>query len=350
VTSGVLHLVVPEGIDDPQRASGGNTYDRRLRTALRDDGWTVHLVEVDGGWPWSAALGSRGLDAALGALPDGAIVLVDGLLASHLPEVMMPASARLRVVLLVHLPIGVDDENARATERQVVAAAASVVTPSAWCREWLLREYDLAPGRVHVAHPGVDPAPVVPSEGRGGSLLTVGSLAPVKGQDLLLEALADVRDLRWTWTCVGSVTVDRDFTARLRMRSVELGVDDRVDLTGPLTGDALEQVYAAADLLVLPSRAETYGMVVTEALARGLPVVAHDVGGVREALGPEPGVPGVLVLPEGPAALASALGRWLTEPALREDLRARARRRRAQLTGWSVTAGLVADVVRRAAA
>jgi glycosyltransferase involved in cell wall biosynthesis len=171
----------------------------------------------------------------------------------------------------------------------------------------------------------------------------------VKGQDLLLEALAEVRDLPWTWTCAGSTSVDRDFTARLVDRATEVGLDDRVDLVGPLTGDRLEQAYAAADLLVLPSRAETYGMVVTEALARGLSVVAHDVGGVREALGPGPGAPGLLVPPD-PGALAAALRRWLSEPALRDDLRALARRRGAELTGWSVTAGLVADVVRRAAA
>jgi glycosyltransferase involved in cell wall biosynthesis len=339
----MLHLVVPRGVDDPQRVSGGNTYDRRLHVALSDAGWEVHLVEVEGGWPWSAALGADALDRALRGPPDGSLVLVDGLLASRLPSVMVPASARLRVVLLVHLPVGVDDEGARPAEREVVAAAASVVTPSEWCREWLLREYDRAPGAVHVAQPGVDPAPVVPAEGRAGALLTVGSLSPVKGQDLLLEALVDVRDLAWRWTCVGSTTVDPAFVARLRQRSVEVGLADRLGLVGPLTGDALESAYAAADLLVLPSRAETYGMVVTEALARGLPVLAHDVGGVGEALGGA----GLLVPPGG---LAPALRRWLTDAALRDDLRAAAGERRAQLTGWSVTAGLVADVVRRAAA
>jgi glycosyltransferase involved in cell wall biosynthesis len=343
VTPGVLHLVVPQGVDDPQRASGGNTYDRRLRDALADAGWEVDLVEVEGGWPWSAVRGADALARALGGLPDGALGLVDGLLASRLPSVMVPASARLRVVLLVHLPVGVDDEDARPAERQVVAAATSVVTPSAWCREWLLREYDLDAGVVHVAHPGVDPAPVVPSEGRAGSLLTIGSLTPVKGVDLLLEALAEVRDLAWRWTCVGSTSVDPHFVTRLGQRSVEVGLADRIDVVGPLTGDVLESAYAAADLLVLPSRAETYGMVVTEALARGLPVLAHDVGGVGEALGGA----GLLVPPGG---LAPALRRWLTDAALRDDLRAAAGERRAQLTGWSVTAGLVADVVRRAAA
>ena len=146
MSAGALHLVVPQGVDAPQRASGGNTYDRRLRAALRDAGWAVDVVEVEGGWPWSASVGAGDLERALRGLPDGALVLVDGLLASRLPEVMVPASRRLRVVLLVHLPVGVDDEGARTAERQVVAAAASVVTPSRWCRDWLVREYDCDPG------------------------------------------------------------------------------------------------------------------------------------------------------------------------------------------------------------
>jgi glycosyltransferase involved in cell wall biosynthesis len=82
-------------------------------------------------------------------------------------------------------------------------------------------------------------------------------------------------------------------------------------------------------------------MVVTEALARGLPVVATDVGGVREALGGG----GVLVPPEDPGALAGELRRWLTDPTHRDRLRAAARRRRGTLTGWDRTTALVADAL-----
>ena len=93
------------------------------------------------------------------------------------------------------------------------------------------------------------------------------------------------------------------------------GLDDRVRLTGPLTGAALDAAYAAADLLVVPSRAETYGMVVTEALARGIPVLASDAGGLPETLGRDPGgrVPGVLVQSGDAAALAAALRGWLID-------------------------------------
>ena len=352
MTPGVLHVLVPRGVHDPLRVSGGNSYDRQLCSALSRLGWQVQVVQVEGGWPWRPAVGRRDLERALRDLADGTLVLVDGLLASRLPEVMVPASSRLRVVLLVHLPAGVDDELARLPERRVAAAAASVVAPSAWCRDWLVRHYDLDPARVHVAHPGVETAPAAPGSGSGTSLLSVGSVTEVKGQDHLVEALSDLCDLSWHWTCVGSTSVDPHFAERLVGTAAALGVAERCVFAGPLAGHDLEAAYADADLLVLPSRAETYGMVVTEALSRGTPVLAADVGGVGEALGETAAGlrPGLLVGPGDVAGLAAALRRWLSDAGLRADLRAAALERRSGLAGWSVTAQLVGSVVREAAA
>ena len=128
---------------------------------------------------------------------------------------------------------------------------------------------------------------------------------------------------------------------------VDAGLDDRVHLAGPRTGAALQHSYAAADLVVLASRAETYGMVVTEALARGVPVLAADVGGVAEALGHAAhGIrPGLLVPPGDPAALGDALRAWLGDAELRSRLRRAARERRGSLAGWSTTATVIAGVL-----
>jgi glycosyltransferase involved in cell wall biosynthesis len=120
-----------------------------------------------------------------------------------------------------------------------------------------------------------------------------------------------------------------------------------VSFPGPRTGVDLDRSYAAADLMVLASRTEAYGMVVGEALARGLPVVAADVGGVTEALGHGAGGtrPGLLVPPDNPAALGAALRSWLGDAELRARLRRAARERRESLSGWSTTTAAVAAVL-----
>jgi glycosyltransferase involved in cell wall biosynthesis len=128
-------------------------------------------------------------------------------------------------------------------------------------------------------------------------------------------------------------------------------MEGRVRFAGPQAEADLARSYAAADVLVFPSRAETYGMVIGEALARGLPVVAAGVGGVPEALGhcPDGARPGMLVPPGDPVALRDALRRWLEDSELRRRLRVAARGRRASLTDWSKTTSAVAEVLRGSA-
>jgi glycosyltransferase involved in cell wall biosynthesis len=313
-----VHVIVPEGIDDPARPSGGNTYDRRVCDGLSELGWRVHELEID----------------ALERIPDGAVVLLDGLIASPAPDVLVPHAGRLRQVVLMHMPIG------DARERAVLEAATAVVTTSRWTGRRLGELYGLPAERIHVAEPGVDPAPVASGSDGGGALLCVAAVTPHKGHDVLLDALATVADLPWRCTCVGSLDRDPAWAAGVLGRA-----NGRVEFTGPRTGLELDRTYGAADLLVLPSHAETYGMVVTEALARGVPVVATDVGGVSEALGDG----GMLVPPGDPAALGTALRRWLGDAELRGRLRHAARERRASLRPWTATTSVLAGVLAGAA-
>jgi glycosyltransferase involved in cell wall biosynthesis len=342
-----LHAVVPEGIDDPTRPSGGNTYDRRLCRGLETLGWAVRTSPVAGDWPWAGAAARHQLGEALAAMPGGDLVLVDGLVASAVPEVMVPASSRLRVVVLLHTPLGGRDEGAREPESAVLRAASAVVTTSEWTRGWLLEAYGLDPVRLHVAAPGVDAAEPTAGSGTGRNLLCVGAVTAWKGHDVLLAALAILGDLDWHCVCAGSLTKSPDFVDRLFHDIKKAGLDDRFELAGPRTGRELEASYGAADLLVLPSHGETYGMVVTEALARSLPVLATRGGGVPEALGdlPDGRVPGLLVPPGDVEALAAALTRWLGEPSLRDELRRAAGQRRSSLRGWPETARLVVEVL-----
>jgi glycosyltransferase involved in cell wall biosynthesis len=346
-----VHVVVPEGIDDPARPSGGNAYDRRVCRGLAAHGWDVHEHAVPGAWPRRDEAGLTALVRAVRRIPDGAAVLLDGLIASAAPEALVPQARRLRQIVLVHMPLGHRAHDAadavRAREREVLAAAAAVVTTSAWTRRRLAELYALPGDRVHVSEPGVDAASLAPGRAAGDALLCVAALTRDKGHDVLLDGLAMATDLSWRCECVGSMVRDPAFADGIRRHARSRWLGDRVRFPGPRVGPELDRAYAAADLLVLPSRAETYGMVVTEALARGLPVLVTEVGGVTEALGHgEDGIrPGLLIPPGDPAALGAGLRAWLEDADLRDRLRRAAHQRRATLRPWAATASTVADVL-----
>src|SRR5207244_3787430 len=236
------------------------------------------------------------------------------------------------------------DASGPRSDRIVLRAATGVVVTSEWTRRQVLTRYAIPVHRVHVARPGVDRV-AAPARPVRGHLICVGVLGRHKGQDLLVEALAGLADRDWRCVLAGSLDRDPDFVEHLQTRITRLGYDHRVRLTGVLTGTALSQAYATADLLVAPSRSETYGMTVTEALAHGLPVIAAAVGGLPEALGSaaDGTRPGQLIPPGDPAALAAALGDWLSDERHRDRLRAAARRRPSTLQGWEQTTQKIAN-------
>jgi glycosyltransferase involved in cell wall biosynthesis len=319
---GGVQVIVPDDIDNPAFPSGGNVYDRRVLDALAGLGWTVREHPV----PVGASLGP-----VLDSLPDGALVVVDGLLA---PGVPVDRVDRLRLVVLAHMVFG------GAAERAVLSAADAVLTTSEWTRRHLGEAYGIAATAVP---PGVERQPVTASPSPTGSrLLCVAAVVPHKGQDVLADALAMLPDAGWSCRCVGSLDRDPGFVDEVRGRAPA-----GMTFAGPLVGDDLDAAYADADLLVLPSRADSYGMVVTEALARGIPVLTTTAQGLPDTLGraSDGSRPGMLVPPGDPVALAAALRRWLSEPSVRDALRTSALLRRTTLTGWPVTAKLASDVL-----
>jgi len=195
-----VHVVVPDGIDDPARPSGGNAYDRHVCCGLSSIGWSVHEHAVPGCWPRPDAASCAALAGVVQQIPDDAVVLLDGLVASTAPEVLVPQARRLRLVVLVHMPLGhrpADDQgdDARTRECAVLSGAAAVVTTSAWTRRRLLELYALPADRVHVAEPAVDTADLASGTAAGGALLCVAAVTSEKGHDVLLEALATATDL-----------------------------------------------------------------------------------------------------------------------------------------------------------
>jgi glycosyltransferase involved in cell wall biosynthesis len=330
------YLVVPGDVDDPTRPSGGNAYDRQVRRGLG-----AEQVAVDGAWPRPGAAARAALDRALADLPDGATVLLDGLVACGVPGIVERQATRLDLVVLVHLPLGdeVGGADLAPLERRALHAARAVVATSPWTARRLRDLHGL--DRVAVAVPGVHPAPLARGTDGATRLLCVGSITPTKGQDLLVDALVAVADREFTCDLVGPLTRDPVHVRAVRTAIDRHGLGGRVHLAGPLVGPPLAAAYAAADLLVLPSRTEAYGMVVTEALARGIPVLAADAGGVRDALAGA----GRLVPAGDVEALAAALRCWFTDPGLRAGMRADAQVRREHLVGWEVTTRCLAEIL-----
>ncbi|HWM56294.1 MAG TPA: glycosyltransferase family 4 protein [Pseudonocardia sp.] len=351
-----LCVVLPGDVADPSAPSGGNVYGLRVCQELAAaHGWDVRRADLDGTWPRPGPAARARLTGTLAALPDGATVLVDGLVAGGVPEILEPAARRLRLAVLVHLPLadetGLEPALAAelATREQATLRAAHAVVVTSPAAARALRGRGLPAERIHVAAPGVDPAPLAAGTDGAHGLLCVASLTPRKGQDLLLDALAELADRPWTLVCAGPLHRAPTYVEALRATLARHGLTERVLLAGPLGGAALQARYDAADLAVLVSWTETYGMVVTEALARGIPVLATRAGALPDTLGhaPDGSRPGLLVPPGDATELVAALRRWFDDATLRYRLRTAAHARRVILPGWEQTARSVHQVLDR---
>lgn len=350
-----LDFVVTAGIDNGSRPSGGNIYDRRMSDGLGTLGWQVVEHPLPGDWPHPAPSDYAALAGLLDSFPDGALVLIDGLIALSVPTSSGPGSSgpalveqskRLRLVILVHmLPAEAGDHGAGSAVERSVLSCAAVITTSQWTKKQVVERHGLPPDNVHVVTPGADPAEIAGGTAGANALLCVAAVSPVKGHDVLLDALAAIAGLDWMCRCVGALNLDPDFTEGLRGQAADGGIAGRVQFLGPLAAADVAAEFAAADVLVLASRTETYGMVLGEALARGIPVIATNVGGVSEALGAGAHPPGLLVPPEDPPALAAALRSWLGSAGLRQTLQAAARERRQTLGDWTSAAAQLSAVL-----
>ena len=341
-----VSLVVPGSIDT---RTGGYGYDREIAAGLERRGWTVEVHELPGAFPFPSAEARAAAAATLASLPDGAPVIVDGLALGALPEEASREAARLRLVALVHHPLA--DEtglatDARATleasERRALRAVRRIVVTSR--RTALaLERFGVPPPSITAIEPGTDPAPQARgSNGVVVELLCVATVVPRKGHDVLVRALATMPGAPWHLTCVGGLDRDESWAASVRAQVAAAGLAGHVTFAGELDREPLDARYDAADVFVLPTRYEGYGMAVAEAIARGLPVVSTATGAIADLVGPDAG----LLVPAGDAeALAQALSALVTDAALRSRLAAGARRARAALPSWDDAAELMARTI-----
>lgn len=341
--------MVPGDLGGP---SGGSIYNFSLAAALGEAGHRVAVIPVSGDWPNALPEDHQALAVALRQEP---VVLVDGLIASAAPEAIRTAvDAGTTVWVLLHLPLpaetGLTEQEMTAfaaSEEAALQYASGVICTSTWARDDLLRRYRL--DQVYAVRPGTDPAPVAPGS-TPPHLLMLGSLTPRKNHSMVLTALADLADLPWTAACVGGGRQNSSHTALLTDFAGRFK-PGRVTFPGVLQGSALDAEWDRTNLLLLPSVAETFGMVVTEGLARGIPgVVGAGTGAVEALTGHTNGyasgtLPGGVVDPHDLGQLAGLLREWLTEPALQQSWRDAALRRRDTLPTWDNTATALLEII-----
>ena len=334
-----VDFIVP---GDIRTLTGGYIYDRRVVEGLKALGWTTTVHSLDTSFPKPTRNALNHARIVVAGIPDGRLVVIDGLALGGSASILRPAAKRLRLCALVHHPLaletGLDTAEAAAlknAETESLAAMRHVIVTSRWTRS-ALADFGVGADRITVVEPGVDVAPPRrPSGGTTLRLLCVGSLTARKGHATLFDALGQLADRDWRLVCAGSVTRDPALAAGLRARIGRPGLRDRIVLSGELGPEELATQYSNCDLFVLASELEGYGMVLTEALARGIPIVATTAGAIPDTVAPGAGI---LVPPGDSAALARALASGMDDRSVLTGLTEAALAARTALPGWDRTA------------
>lgn len=343
-----VDLLVP---GDLGALTGGYIYDRRILEGLSALGWDARAHALDASFPRPSTAALADAARLLDSLDSCRLVVIDGLALAGLLPLLGDARKRLALVALIHHPLayetGLEPGEAAALarlERDALAEVARVIVTSPWTRRELAA-FGVPPARIDVVEPGTDPVPLRPrARGSALRLLSVGSLTPRKGHDVLFDALALLTDRDWSLRCAGSLERDPATAAALAARIERLGLGPRIALLGELDPAGVAAEYARADLFVLPSHLEGYGMVIAEAVAHGLPVVATAAGAVADTL---PAGTGVLVPPGDSAALARALAALLDAPDALAALAHKAAAARDRLPTWGASARRFAAALAR---
>jgi glycosyltransferase involved in cell wall biosynthesis len=285
---------------------------------------------------------------ALVAPSKDTVLLIDGLAYGAFSTATVAALTHT-VVALVHHPLafetGIGPERAAhllATETAALARANHVIVTSRMTSEILQANLAVPAAKITVAEPGTDPAPRAIGTGSPLQILAVGSVVPRKGYSVLIEALAGLKASEWQLTIAGA-TRDADELARVETALAAKGLTDRISLVGAVDDASLAKLYAAADLFVMPSLFEGYGMVLAEAMARGLSIICTTGGAAAETC---PDGAAIKVPPGDAVALETALRRALGDGNLRKSLADASWAAGQKLPRWTDTARIIATVLK----
>jgi glycosyltransferase involved in cell wall biosynthesis len=339
-------FAIPGDVDRP---TGGYGYDRQLLRRLPAFGVTAHHVALPGSFPDPAEADLAETSRLLLAQPWERPLLIDGLAYGAFPTAMAAGLAG-RVVALCHHPLaletGVSPERAAELmrlERAALGYAAAVIVTSQSTKDLLVADFSVPSSKIAVAEPGVEPAgrAVETPHGQPLKLLAVGSLSPRKGYEVTIEALGALSGLPWNLVIIGGG--DEAYAASLRSLAAAKGLESRISFRGAIPQGDIDAAYRASDIFVMASHFEGYGMVLTEALARGLPIVTT-LSGSGAAQLPDAAAQKTPVGDSG--ALAGALAYLIGDASARQRHADAAWEAASGLPRWDQTAKIVADVLK----
>lgn len=336
-----FYFAIPGDIDT---LTGGYGYDRRLIAELQGLDHTVKHLRLSNRFPLPDAEALADAAAIFAALPDHSTVLVDGLAYGVMDSIAVQHATRLTIIALCHHPLmleaGLTPAQAQQlfeTEQRALHAAKAVIVTSAMTAKILTEQFAIPAAKITIALPGTDVQSFAPCSGKPPVLLTLATLTRRKAHHVLIDALAQLQHLSWTARFVGGMEFDPEWFLLLKNKVADYGLEQRIVFVGNVTDSTAE--YAAADLFVLPSLFEGYGMVFAEALSFGLPIIAARAGAVPDVV---PDSAGILVAPNDSTALAAALQKILTNKTLHQQFQAGAQTAAKNLPCWAETARTVA--------
>lgn len=332
---------------DINTVTGGYIYERRMLEELRGLGRDVAHLRLGASFPDPTATDMVDAIEQLQALDPVRALILDGLVHGAIATGGL-ARVRSPLVAMIHHPLALETGLAPArrdhlfqNEKANLALAQRVIVPSPHTAKILQGDYGVPGAKITVAQPGTEVSGGTPSPVDPPLILSVGLQHPRKGHDVLLHALAEVRDLPWRAAIVGGVH-DAGHAADLARMVAELTLSDRVTLMGRVPQEVLDGLYATASVFALATRYEGYGMVFDEALAWGLPIVTCATGAVPDTV---PKGAGLLVAPDKAREFSGALGRVLTDKALRRRMARVALRAGSELPTWQDTARIAGGVL-----
>lgn len=304
-----LVFAFPGELETP---TGGYIYDRRIIEGLRGLGWQVDLLGLGSGFPFPSQQTVFEAGRLLESVPPGTLVVMDGLALGVLPQAVASLARHHSVVALIHHPLALEAglspgqvEALRLSETQALAHVSQVITTGPSTAKELEKNFGVPAALLDVVCPGTQRAHM--AQGSGSEtlhLLSVGTVTPRKGFDILLAALEPLADLPWTLTIAGDLTRDECAPRQLLQDIERFGFQERVHPLGVVDATQLDKLYQSADVFVLASLFEGYGMAYAEALARGLPVIGTTGGAIPDTV---PHGAGLLVPPADVKSLTAAL-------------------------------------------